>query len=180
MYKEYQPNETIVDHAVELWVSLLRKPVYDNGDRSFTGIMTTALIEQMPKNNDEETLARFGQELRKILLEPLEWESSPRQDGATQKYSTLFNDLDVDYHPNIPLAEAAKRAGLKMEFPIKTQMRLRENYLTFAVGYGAPTEYHYPLADGTWLVTRLSGDDMPKIIALVEAGAINSNLEAVP
>lgn len=176
MYKEYQPNEQIVDHAVELWVDLLRKPVYDNGDRSFTGVMTTALLDQMPKNNDEETLARFGQELRKILLAPLEWESS-RHDGTIQKYTTLFNDLDVDYHPNIPLAEAAKRSGLKMEFPIKTQMWLREEYLTFAVGYGAPTEYHYPLADGTWLVTKLSGDDISKVIALVESGLIDRNLE---
>jgi hypothetical protein len=173
---DYTPNPRIVDRAVELWVDLLRSPVYDNGDETLAGVMSQCLVQGIPRNNDEETLARFAIELREILLSPLQWESDG-WDGKKTCYTTLFQDLDVDYGPNTPLTEAARRSGLKMEFPWKTHMRLREKYLTFAVGYRAPTSYHYPLSDGRWFVTSLYGDDIEKLIRLIESEVLTVDLE---
>jgi hypothetical protein len=62
------------------------------------------------------------------------------------------------------LEKAAEIAGLKMMFPIKTDMRLDEDYVSFSIGYGAQTINHYPLKDGRFLATTLRGSDISKII----------------
>ncbi len=177
--REYQPNPRIVNRAVELWVEMLAAPRYDNGDPSPAGFMTAALANIVPKNNEAEILARFGEELRGILSAPLEWEYKNSHSGAVTKHTTLFNSLSVDYGPDTPLATAAERAGLKMEFPWKTSMYLSENHLWLRRGYGGSHEYHYPLSDDRWLVCALSGDDMPKIVALIESGVLTPELVPV-
>ena len=55
-------------------------------------------------------------------------------------------------------------------------MWLHDDHLSVSWGYRSPTDYHYPLQEGRWFVTTLYGDDMPKIIALVEAGVLNLDL----
>lgn len=181
-YKEYQPNERIVDRAVALWMAMLANPKYDNlGSESrespesqSANKMASVLAGMVPKNNTSEVLQRFGEELRKILLAPLEWEST--WGAETKKYTTLFSRMSVDYHPDVPLATAAERAGLKMEFPWKTSMSLAEDHLSLCYGYGAPYLYHYPLSGDRWLVTTLCGDDITKVIELVEAGVLTPQL----
>lgn len=161
---------------------MLRNPKYDNGDNSFAGMVTQTLAHMVreAKPTPMDAIDRFGVELKKILMAPLEWEAkSYRQGEPTTKYTTLFDYMSVDYGPDIPLSEAAKRAGLEMEFPWKTSMSLREDSVCLSYGYGAPYVYHYPLSGDRWLVTTLSGNDIDKIIALVEAGVIDLNLASI-
>lgn len=176
--KEYVPNRRIVNRAVELWVNMLRNPDYDNGDSSTVGFMSQVLVHQLPKNNDEETLSKFGIELRKILLAPFERESI--YNSRKEKYTVMVRDLNVDYGPCEYLRIAADVSGLKMEFPWKTRMWLSEDYLSISCGYGAESEYHYPLNDGSWLVASLYGSDIKKVIALIEDGYIGSDLTTIP
>ncbi len=160
---------------------MLRNPKYDNGDNSFAGMVTQTLAHMVreAKPTSMDAIDRFGVELKKILMAPLEWEAkSYRQGEPTTKYTTLFDYMSVDYGPDIPLSEAAKRAGLEMEFPWKTSMRLCENYISLSYGYGAPYVYHYPLSDDRWLVTTLSGNDIGKIISLIEDGVLDLDLSA--
>lgn len=177
-HKEYVPNERIVDRACALWVAMLRNPKYDNGDKSFGGLMTQMLASRL-KGGEPDAIDRFGVELKKILMAPLEWEAKAYRDGdKPTKYTTLFNHLSVDYGPDIPLKEAALRAGLSMEFPWKTTMTLAADYLSLGYGYGAPYVYHYPLSGDRWLETTLSGRDIDKIVALIEDGILSLDLSA--
>lgn len=181
-YNEYKPNERIVERAVFLWMEMLERPKYDNfgadspesPDSIRANTMASILAGALPKNNTPEVIQRFGEELRKILLAPLEWESE--FGGKKKKYTTLFNHLSVDYHPDIPLRTAAERAGLQMEFPWKTTMNISEGHLSLGYGYGSPYVYHYPLTRDRWLVTTLCGDDIAKIISLVESGVLTPQL----
>ena len=181
--RNYKPNPRIVNRAVELWVEMLAAPNYDNGDNSFAGAVTQMLVSKIKANNTPEVLVKFADELRAILSGPHKWLSYPTHYAGQPKptappveYETLFNSLHVDYAPDIPLADAAKRAGLEMEFPWKTNMYLNEDYLSLTRGYGGALEYHYPLTDNRWLVTHLYGEDIGKIIALVEDGTLTLEL----
>jgi len=182
--KHYTPNERIVARAADLWVAMLARPKYDNlGANSLESReskdangMASILATLIPKNNTPDVLQRFGEELRKILMAPLDWEYKNSHSGQVTKHSTLFDSLHTDYGPDIPLVTAAERAGLKMEFPWKTGMFLSENHLSVSHGYGAPYVYHYALYGERWLVTTLHGDDISKIIALVESGSLTENL----
>ena len=167
-------------------MTMLQNPKYDNlGSNSpetpetvRACTMSSMLAHVSNKNNMPDVLQKFGEELRKILLAPLDWEYVNPHNKEVNKYSTLFRQLSVDYGPDIPLSKAAERAGLKMEFPWKTTMSLNEDYLSLGYGYGAPYVYHYPLTGDLWLTTTLYGDDMKKIIALVESGHLELDLSA--
>ena len=85
--------------------------------------------------------------------------------------------LSVDYHPDKTLSTAAKAAGLQMEFPWKTTMWLSAGSLSLSAGYGAGSVYHYPLNDGRWLVTRLYGEDIGKVVDYVQGGKPEFTIE---
>lgn len=180
MQEAYKPNPRIVDRAVALWIEMLRAPKYDNlGPNSPEGFgvvlsntMASVLAHAAPKNNTPEVLVRFGEELKKILLHGLTITSLGQPYHHTPTY------LSVDYEPDTYLATAAKRAGLEMGFPWKTSMTLDGKSLSVTNGYGAPQEYHYPLSGDRWLVTRLCGEDVSKIIALIEGGVLTPELKA--
>jgi hypothetical protein len=146
-------NKRIVERAADLWVKLLQNPRYDNGDSSQQGGMAAALAVTLPSNATDERLAAFRTELIRLLMQP----------GSRGM-------LDVDYQPDRTLSAAAKVAGLEMQFPWKTTMFLEEGYLSLTAGYGAGAVYHYPLKDGRWLVTRLQGGDIDKVIDYVQGG----------
>lgn len=42
--------------------------------------------------------------------------------------------------------------------------------LVQTLGAAAPDVYHYPMPDGRWLVCKLRGDDIHKVVALAMAG----------
>lgn len=180
---QYKPNPRIVVRAAELWVQMLSNPKYDNlgknsnepPDSLLANTVASVLASKLPKNNTTEVLAHFGEELKTLLSGPIEWESE--FGGKREKHTTLFRDLGVDYHPDIPLQKAAERSGLKIEFPWKTHMWLNEDSLSLRYGYGAVAVYHYPISGNRWLVTTLNGSDIEKIIALVESGVLTTDLK---
>jgi hypothetical protein len=149
--EEYVPNERIVDRAVYLWLKALRKPQYNNGG-GLESFMASGIASMLPKNNDEQTLARFGAELKTLLMS-----GEVSQYGNGESFTHYQTYLGVDYHPDKTLSTAAEAAGLKMEFPWKTSMHLWTNYVQFSLGYGNRGLYHYPLSNGKWLLTTLTG-----------------------
>jgi len=175
MYKEYEPNERIVDRAVALWKDMLGYPKYDNGDRTGPSGLACIMASMLPKNNTSEVLDRFGEELKKLLMEKAEYESKSYNDKPFT-YEGPFDDMHVDYGPSFPLQRAAFLSGLEMEFPYKTNMWLTESYLTLSAGYAAPHVYHYPLSSDRWLETTLHGSDIDVILDLIENGVIDPQL----
>ena len=86
--------------------------------------------------------------------------------------------MTVDYGPDRHLDEVGKSVGLEgMQWPIKSTVSINfENQSVEATsisvrnGYAAEPVYHYPLKDGRWLICRLSGSDVQKVIDLLHAG----------
>lgn len=162
--KEEISNQ-IISRAVDLWCKKLFKPVFDNGDDSevgaIGGILATVNI-QRAKNGIDDLQARV-EVFRKTLIESL---------IETRDSEDYFNRwLDTDYHPSPELAKAADIAGIPHSlFSCKSSVMMREGCVTSSFGYGADNQNHYPLPDGRWLITTLSGSDMDKVIDQVMGG----------
>lgn len=155
--RDYKPDRRIVERAAELWVRMLRNPKYDNGDASFQGFVCKSLAEKLPSNANDDVLEKF----REALIE-----SMMKENERGYFYTSLY----VDYGPDEALHNAAEEAGLKMEFPWKTGMQVRDDCLAVSAGYGGQYVYHYPLDNNRWLVTALSGTDIGKVIDYVNGG----------
>lgn len=163
MRTEYKPNPIIIARAAELWKRALAAPIYQNeepGHETGLNMMTGMLAAKMAAQNapTPEALDKFGAALIESLMQP-------REGGRFFERS-----LTVDYGACEMLRAAAEKAGITMDFPWKTYMRIEDDSVSFSMGTGARRLYHYPLSGGRWLITTLSGDDMAKIIAQVEAG----------
>ena len=170
----YTPNERIVDRAVEIWKRLLREPKFDNGDKSFTGLMGqtfAGMVNDKTNNSTDEILDKFGVELKVLLMSEVTLEELQGKPPAEKPFPYYHNSLGVDYGPDWILSAAAQRAGLTTQFPWKTNMSISENYVCLGSGYAAPWVYHYPLKDGRWLLAKLSGEDVAKVIEYVEGGS---------
>lgn len=159
----YNPTERTAKKAAEIWKGLLRAPKYDNGDHGPTGAMTQFLVSKLKSNATEEILEVFGEELVKLILTP--------SDTSPDYYPN--SRLHVDYDPCKPLRTAAEIAGLKMEFPWKTNMNIHADFVSVAAGYGSDWVNHYALDNGKWLVTTITAShtELEMIKAHVMAGA---------
>ncbi len=185
-YTPYKPTERIVGRAVALWMTMLSSPKYDNlGENSpespdsiASNKFSSFLAGALPKNNTSEVIQRFGVELHKILMAPFTWEYEQNGEKKSITHQTV-SYLGVDYAPDAALRVAAERAGLKMEFPWKTNMHLGNEYVSLGYGYGSPTVFHYPLSGDRWLATTLYGEDIKHIIALVESGDLDLSLNLI-
>lgn len=153
--EEKKLPERIVDRAVKLWVDALARPVYDNGDNSGSGILALGMVAQQSRNNTPEVLEKFAVELKKQI-----------QNSRNQEWVSI----DVDYNPCRMLADAAQAAGLDMPFPWKHRMCVTEQSVEFSRGYGRRGDQYYPLSNGKWLVTDLTGIDIRSIIQWIERG----------
>ena len=163
--QEKATNPIIVKRAAEIWKRAMAAPIYNNlgpGEVHVPSMFVNALMSTAPKNNTPEILEKFAAELEKRLLAPVTSRSGD--------WTYFQNSLCVDYHPDPMLKESADAAGLKMDFPIKTSMYMQDDCVGFAMGYGKPMQYHYPLSGGRWVITDLRGDDMQIIIGLIERG----------
>jgi hypothetical protein len=157
-----RPSDLLVKRAVELWKRMLRSPKFDSGDNGPTGGMASMLASMIPTNTTEELLDAFGEELAKKILAPSEHNRDYYPNTG----------LHVDYGPDKNLSDAAEAAGLKVQFPWKTNMWIGEDYISVRYGYSAEVVYHYPLNDGKWLVTYLSGSEIEKIKKFVADGTL--------
>ena len=155
---QYKPNEKIIDRAVEIWKRALLDTKYDNGDDSFQGGFASVLASMLPNNANEENLNKFGEYLKESLMNPID------------NKDWYYTSIGVDYGPDQILAESAEKAGLKVQFPWKTNMHLYETHVSFSHGYNGEHINHYPLSNDKWLITSLKGSDINKVIEYVEGG----------
>jgi hypothetical protein len=197
MDRKHVPD-IIIDRAVDLWCRALHQPTFDNGDRSLTGFLGMGLAGMLADTEIKKvsdwaaTIEKFRHELSTKLkfLRDNEGRPRPAEDIERDKAAgerwvadTYYchHILSVDYHPGRELAAAADRAGVPHgAFSIKSSVHFEAEYVIAHFGYGAPAIYHYPLPDGRWLLTQLSGADMPKVIEYVLGGAPTFDIEGAP
>ena len=156
-------SKQIIDRAVDLWCRKLQAPSFDNGDDSLHGAFAMGL-SMMNSQTEKAKLSDFDE-----LVEGFRTELTARINQVLENDGYVY--LDVDYGPSGLLAEAAEAAGIpQSQFSIKSTVYLYEDHVASSFGYGAEHEHHYPLSDDRWLVTKLQGSDMDKIISEVESG----------
>ncbi|MFC3074963.1 hypothetical protein [Shinella pollutisoli] len=118
---------------------------------------------------------------RKILFERLcflrDHHGEPtgaKTDWGSDELYNLPRNLSADYDPDRELARAASEAGIpRQAFSWKSSVSFWDDTcVTARFGYAAPDLHHYPLSGGRWLICRLHGEDMPTIVAAVEAGTL--------
>lgn len=123
-------NKQTAQKAARWWADQLRGHAkLDNGDQSETGAMTFVMSRILQsKEKAGQTPAqvdRFESALA-ILI-----------------YKGDFDFIDVDYHPDPILEQAADEAGLSLgmaSLPWKTTMHIDGDKVTVRCGYGAPAE----------------------------------------
>lgn len=117
--------------AAKWWADQLRgNAKIDNGDKSSTGAMTFIVAMML---QDAERQNRNGEQ-----VDAFERELTASIAGLSD-FEARWG-LGVDYHPDHLLQEAAGRAGLDLgmaSLPWKTHMRIENNRVYVACGYGA-------------------------------------------
>lgn len=176
-----QIPDAIIERAAELWARALRKPSFDNGDRSFAGFVGMAMISSLADRKAEQTrdMDTKIDAFRSSLADHLKFsrDHEGEETGKTDKYGPikyyLETYLSTDYSPCRTLCECAAKVGIPIElFSIKSNVSLYHDSVSAAFGYGIEPTYHYPLSDGRWLLCDLRGAEMPKIIKAVESGLL--------
>jgi len=174
---EYKPNEIIVDRACELWVRMLSKPEFNaigkegHGDDPKGSMHIAQCLATMNADAvkaEAESLNKFRTALKKYLMQKVRWE---REAGLIFDENGHYETgMNVDYHPDWALRQAAKESGIAEDlFPWKTNMYVDENSIALSYGDGAETVYHYPI-DGKWLIIKLRGSDIDKVIEYAKGG----------
>ncbi len=183
MSEKITTPDIIIERAVELWCRALKRPVYDNGDNSLSGVLGNAL-QVMVADQQIAKLSDFNAAIEKFrvaLVERLKFQRDHHMEFTGQKRPNGEPDrvwfdrcLGVDYHPNLDLKAAADVAGIPSSaFSIKSRVSFySRDCVMSSFGYGAPYQYHYPLPDGRWLICELSGEQMPLILAAVMDGRL--------
>ena len=122
-----------------------------NGD--FAGVMASMIAERSPVSSEQGT--KFADEVERRIDAIL---------GRTNWVS-----LGVDYGPDLELFEAAKAAGVNASrFPWKTHMSITKDYVTAALGYGAPSTLIWQAPDwvrpacGSQRYERVAGEYKPR------------------
>lgn len=177
------PSDRIIERGVELWCRAIRRPMRDNGDNSERGIMTVGLAymnldSAMAKVEDlDASIERFRAALTdrlKFLRDHDGEKTGTTDDRGNPRHHYFDRFLSTDYHPDLDLRLAAEAAGLPPTlFSWKSTVQLLDDCVGASFGYGAPNVYHYPLCDGSWLICRLRGEDMPTIVRAAEDGTLN-------
>jgi len=127
--KEEAMDEKTAKRAAKWWADFLRRPVPpDNGDRSEIGIMTLGL----------------GSMLQDTLMAKFPADGADKFEAALVSILTEIDrpmvTLDVDYHPDYTLNQAAERAGVDVDWllPLKSVMWISGDEIRVAQGYGSP------------------------------------------
>ena len=159
-------SKQVINRAVDLWCRKLHTPVFDNGDDSEHGGLSTALATLNIQNDKASTdnmtdrievfRAALTSEIVRLQEDPDEY---------------LMCWLATDYGPEKLLADAANKAGIPTsQFSVKSTVQMNDGYVSASFGYGAGYENHYPLPDGSWLITTLTGSDIDKVISSAISG----------
>ena len=175
--------DIIIERAVELWCRALRRPDHDNGDRSFAGVLGAAIGNTVAERQIAAIpdYAAAIEVFRAALVERLKYkrdhEGEPtgeQNSNGSPRMHWLSCSLNTDYHPDDDLAFAADKAGIPHSaFSIKSRVSFYDaSHVSAAFGDAAVPLCHFPLPDGRWVITRLSGDDMPLILQAVQDGRL--------
>lgn len=124
---EKKLSDAQISKAVDFWKQQLQSGVWDNGDRSSTGAMTSFIARDLQEKcrPTEEEVEKFGVALTTLL----------------QGRDLFWGGLAVDYHPCSILRDAADAAGINSNaFPCKTDLAFRDGKVKVSCGYGAPWE----------------------------------------
>lgn len=172
-------SDAIIERAVELWARALRRPTFDNGDKSFVGVIGMSMLAKIAENKTpddiDEKINDFARNLTNHLkfLRDHAGELTGEQGKRGPVRYYFPHSINVDYRPDAALSAAAATAGVPVElFPIKSNVYLHKDYVSASFGYGVEAVNHYPLGEDLWLITTLSGDDMKIIIPLVQQGRL--------
>lgn len=127
-------TEEVAKAAAEWWADKISGEVkFDNGDDSMNGVICMVMAQSLVKSVTEVQKDSFVKNLAEnIVKEQVEI-------------------LDVDYHPDKWLSEAARASGISSNnFPWKTVMWIVEDEETREIkvlvkeGYGAERQQIYP------------------------------------
>lgn len=158
----------IIDRAVEIWKRALSNPVHDNlseSEKRDSGNFFMLAMNELQTKQACENVPDFEKllpVLRRKIIEAIEEKTARYPDART------FLTLYVDYGADRILSESASEAAVKVMWPIKTNMHIEDGRVSFSMGYGRPEVYHYPLAEGHWLICQLSGEDIKKLTTLTK------------
>ena len=123
----------LIEKKIEWWVNHITSPTdnWDNGDKSFTGLLTNSLGNRLASAARTEITAEMLDNFRLKLKELINKEIAQGQIQVL---------LSCDYNPGIKLREAASFAKIsEAVFPCKSFSRLdlNTNVLEGKVGYYA-------------------------------------------
>jgi hypothetical protein len=166
-----------IERAAELWTRALKRPIFSNGDFSSTGNLAQVLAESNAigayPSDMKDRLATFKSRLIQQLkfnrdhdgelTGNIPYKGKPGE--MPERFCFSFC-LSTDYAPDSSLSDAAKFAGIPFSlFSWKSRVYIGKAYVSSSWGYGAESDYHYPLSDGRWLICKLCGSDIDKVIA---------------
>lgn len=131
-------TKEVAEVAAKWWADKICGDVkFDNGDDSMNGLFCMVMAKSLVKPVTEEQKNSFIENLAESIV---------------KEQRDL---LDVDYHPDRLLSEAAQAAGISgNNFPWKTVMWIVEDEETKEIkilvkaGYGAEQKQIYPVQDG--------------------------------
>lgn len=173
-WDEYVPNSIVVERAVELWKNWINYPTYVNKgvlEGDVPNSLASTLASRLAEKYKDDDLEKFSDVLRKILTEKTEFVQGERKRYGYTTY------LSVDYDPCVELQYVKELSGIKRNLPWKTEMQIGRNYLSYCKEY--QKFYNYPLKDGRWFETNLKGDDIEKVIDLIDEGVLDLNLKKI-
>lgn len=154
-------SKQVIDRAVDIWCRNLHNPFFDNGDDTEHGAMGTALAT-LNIESDKAKIDNMGDRIE-VFRKSLTNEIIRRQEDMDEHLPCW---IDTDYHPCQMLADAANEADIPTsQFSAKSTVQMNDGYVSTSFGYGAAYENHYPLPDGSWLITTLAGSDIDKVIS---------------
>lgn len=138
--EKYNQNADIVGEypeyvkvAVNWWANAIVNPKFNNGDDSMDDEVAFLISMMFSSKNSisKEQIDIFKKVLADIIVEQIE--------------SSYYREcrLGVDYHPDMLLYSAAKKAGIDGAmglFPWKTNMCIRKEKVSVSAGFAAPWE----------------------------------------
>ncbi len=146
-------QDLLIEKAVDLWCDALKKPEFNNGDLSSTGILGQGLA-MWSINKDKEKMGPINE---KLIIFREELIKLMQQIKNKHKDHTIY--LSVDYHPCELLSLAAEKAGIpESQFSCKSTVMVRQDSVHTRFGYGATGVFYYLLNDDTWHMTTTLND----------------------
>jgi hypothetical protein len=171
---EQLPTDEILQRAAALWGRAIRSGGWDNGDDSDRAGFAVAMVAlnrdaaMRTSNASKEAMVVAFEAALVLALK------ANRDAAAAEPGKVWFRSIiGCDYSPDEILGRACEVSGLPaILLPCKSTVYLNHDHVGSRFGYGGQHLNHYPLGGGRWLLTTLSGEDMPIVIRAVQEGRL--------